>query len=77
MLWVGLIVASIASVVRAVCIAIHFWNVITSRPKMPNSAAAIATGAPPSVQIAFLICLGLFVAALADGVAEHRSRLRN
>jgi uncharacterized membrane protein YtjA (UPF0391 family) len=40
------------------------------------SAAAIATGAPPSAQVAFLVCLGLFVAALADGVAERRSRLR-
>jgi uncharacterized membrane protein YtjA (UPF0391 family) len=40
------------------------------------SAAAIATGAPPSAQIAFLVCLGLFVAALADGVAQRRSRTR-
>jgi len=40
------------------------------------SAAAIATGAPSSAQIAFLVCFGLFVAALADGVAERRSRLR-
>jgi hypothetical protein len=40
------------------------------------SAAAIATGAPPSAQAAFMVCLGLFAAALADGVAEHRARGR-
>ena len=35
------------------------------------SAAAVATGAPASAQVAFLVCLGLFVAAVADGVAER------
>jgi hypothetical protein len=40
------------------------------------SAAAIAAGAPTSAQVAFLVCLGLFVGAVADGVAERRSRAR-
>jgi hypothetical protein len=30
---VGLIVASIGSVARTVSIAIHFWNVLATRPK--------------------------------------------
>lgn len=38
--------------------------------------AAVGAGAPASVQVAFVICLGLFIGALADGVAAHRSRLR-
>jgi hypothetical protein len=41
------------------------------------SAAAIATGAPASAQVVFLICLGLFAGAVADGVAERRSRARS
>jgi hypothetical protein len=41
------------------------------------SAAAMATGAPASALAAFLICLGLFVGAVADGVAERRSRARS
>jgi uncharacterized membrane protein YtjA (UPF0391 family) len=40
------------------------------------SAAASAAGAPPSAQVAFMVCLALFVVALADGVAERRSRGR-
>ena len=36
-------------------------------------AAAMATSAPAFGQIAFLVCLGLFVAALADGVVKRRS----
>lgn len=36
------------------------------------SAAAIATGAPAPAKVAFLVCLGLFVAAIVDGVAERR-----
>jgi hypothetical protein len=36
------------------------------------SAAAIATGAPVPATVAFLVCLGLFVAAIIDGVAEQR-----
>src|SRR2546427_12104162 len=36
-------------------------------------AAAMAASAPAFGQIAFLVCLGLFVAALADGVVERQS----
>jgi hypothetical protein len=36
------------------------------------SAAAIAAGAPASAKVAFLVCLGLFVAAIVDGVAKRR-----
>ena len=36
-------------------------------------AAAMAASAPALGQIAFLVCLALFVAALADGVVERRS----
>ena len=35
-------------------------------------AAASAADAPAAGQIAFLVCLGLFAAALASGVAERR-----
>jgi len=35
-------------------------------------AAAMAASAPALGQIAFLVCLALFVAALADGVVERR-----
>jgi membrane protein implicated in regulation of membrane protease activity len=37
------------------------------------SAAVIAAGAPAPAQIAFLVLLGLFVAAIVDAVAERRS----
>jgi peptidoglycan/LPS O-acetylase OafA/YrhL len=37
-------------------------------------AAAIAADAPTLGRVAFLVCLGLFAAALAGGVAERRSR---
>jgi Flp pilus assembly protein protease CpaA len=36
------------------------------------SAAASAADAPAVGQIAFLVCLGLFAAALAGGVADRR-----
>jgi hypothetical protein len=36
------------------------------------SAAAIAAGAPAPAKVAFLVCLGLFVAAIVDGVAKRR-----
>jgi hypothetical protein len=36
------------------------------------SAAAFATGAPVPATVAFLVCLGLFVAAIIDSVAELR-----
>ena len=36
-------------------------------------AAAMAASAPAFGQIAFLVCLGLFVAALADGVVKRPS----
>jgi hypothetical protein len=35
------------------------------------SAAAIAAGAPAPAKVAFLVCLGLFVAAIVDGVVER------
>ena len=38
------------------------------------SAAAIATGAPAPAKIAFLVCLGLFVAAIVDSVALRPRR---
>jgi uncharacterized membrane protein YtjA (UPF0391 family) len=38
------------------------------------SAAAIATDAPASAQVAFLVCVGLFFAAIADGIARRPSR---
>jgi len=40
-------------------------------------AAAMAASAPTFGQIAFLVCLALFAAALADGVVKRRSRPRN
>jgi hypothetical protein len=39
-------------------------------------AAAIAASAPAFGLVAFLVCLGLFVAALADGVVDRPSRPR-
>jgi hypothetical protein len=43
-------------------------------PWIAACAAAIAAGAPAFGQIAFVVCMGLFVAALAGGVAERRLR---
>ena len=40
-------------------------------------AAAIATGAPVPATVAFLVCFGLFVAAIIDGVAEQQPRHPN
>lgn len=40
------------------------------------SAAAIAAGTPTFGQIAFVVCLGLFVAALAGGVMAGGNRER-
>jgi uncharacterized membrane protein YtjA (UPF0391 family) len=39
-------------------------------------AAAVAAPAPAAAEIVFLVCLGLFVAALADGVSEPGSKRR-
>jgi uncharacterized membrane protein YtjA (UPF0391 family) len=39
-------------------------------------AAALAAAAPAAAEIVFLVCLGLFVAALADGVSEPGSERR-
>jgi hypothetical protein len=39
-------------------------------------AAAIASGTPTFGQIAFVVCLGLFVAALAGGVMAGTDRNR-
>ncbi len=39
-------------------------------------AAAVAATAPAAAEIVFLVCLGLFVAALADGVSEPGSERR-
>jgi len=36
-------------------------------------AAAVAAALPAASEVIFLVCLGLFVAALADGVSEHGS----
>jgi hypothetical protein len=36
-------------------------------------AAAVGAAWPAAAEIVFLVCLGLFVAALADGVAESGS----
>jgi uncharacterized membrane protein YtjA (UPF0391 family) len=36
-------------------------------------AAAVAAALPAASEIIFLICLGLFVVALADGISEHGS----
>jgi hypothetical protein len=36
-------------------------------------AAAVAAALPAASEIIFLVCLGLFVAALADGISEHGS----
>ncbi len=38
------------------------------------SAAAIAAGAPAPAKIAFLVCLGLFVAAIVDSIAQRPRR---
>jgi uncharacterized membrane protein YtjA (UPF0391 family) len=38
--------------------------------------AAVAAGSPAVAEIIFLVCLGLFVAALADGVLEPASDRR-
>jgi hypothetical protein len=39
-------------------------------------AAAIASGTPTFGQIAFVVCLGLFIAALASGVMAGGNRDR-
>lgn len=38
------------------------------------SAAAIVAGAPAPAKVAFLVCFGLFVAAIVDGVAARPPR---
>ena len=40
------------------------------------AAAAVASGTPTFGQIAFVVCLGLFVAALAGGVMAGADRKR-
>ena len=39
-------------------------------------AAAVAAASPTVAEFVFLVCLGLFVAALADGVSEPGSERR-